>query len=200
MTPISPFLYCQCICYVSPISNLELAFKAIVSQCQECSPTWVNKYSNSTCPELNPANSVTPTVHPSKGPSSGSHLRLLAIFSPHPWLVIWLILTSNTHLFYHHCYNFRSDARLLYSSPLFPLDWNSCLKFHLASFFCPLCYEKIKFTTYLILLLFLIMALQSPVGCTHFMEHESICWELRRKYCFSFFLILFCLTLFCRCL
>lgn len=144
MTPISPFFYCQCICYVSPISNLELAFKAIISQRQEGSPTWVNKYSNSTCPELNPVNSVTPTVHPSKGPSSGSHLRLLTIFSPHPWLVIWLILTSNTHLFYHHCYNLRSDARLLYSSPWFPLDWNSCLKFHLASFFCPLCYERDK--------------------------------------------------------
>ena len=144
MTPISPFFYCQCICYVSPISNLELAFKAIISQCQEGSPTWVIKVLKFNMPRTEPSK-FSHTHSPSiQGTKFWQSSKLLTIFSPHPWLVICLILTSNTHLFYHHCYNLRSDARLLYSAPLFPLDWNSCLKSHLASLFCPLCYEPDK--------------------------------------------------------
>lgn len=150
------------------------------------------RYSNSTCPELNPVNgdSVTTPVYPPKGQSPGSHLRLLIIFNPHPWSVTLLVLTYNIHLFYHYCHNLGSDIKLLYSAPLLPLDYNLCLKSNLTSFLYLLCYERDYSYTYLILLPFHIMVLHSPVGCIQFREHKSIHWELRRKYHFFFNFIL----------
>ena len=155
---------------LSPISNLELAFKAFIFQGQE----------------LNMAR--TP-----KGPSSGSCLRLLTIFNPHPW-------SSHPIDSYFQCPFILSPLLQPWipcQTSLFCLIVSSQLEFlpHISPGFIPLSilHERDSNCTYLtpiyvVLLPLFIIAPHSPVSCTHFREHESVCWTLRRKYCFFNFL------------